>query len=345
LGELGGLTRALSAATDVQKLAVTVVGFVATLALIKFITQIAALGGTGTTSRPGSSGFGGFGGTPSNVGDAILGSLLAGLLAAVIWWVGSSLTLGTVARMCVAELSDGRPIPWRSAVGYAARHIDGFLLGPLVFGLLLLLLTVAEILILLIGRIPFLGELLIGVAFLPLLLLNLLGMLTLIFGWFLLFPAVAVEGASAINAGLHVIGLIRRNPLRVVVQLWTTFLMAFVVTLILGGFMVATFAITVTLTSVGLGDKASQIMAGLLPFGNVISSFLGQGQPPFTIGIAQFLVSISIAAFATGLLAIPAVFVIASCCDVYLAGAERRRAAETQEAPVLQPALVPEAGV
>jgi hypothetical protein len=136
LGELGGLTRALSAATDVQKLAVTVVGFVATLALIKFITQIAALGGTGTTSRPGSSGFGGFGGTPSNVGDAILGSLLAGLLAAVIWWVGSSLTLGTVARMCVAELSDGRPIPWRSAVGYAARHIDGFLLGPLVFGLL-----------------------------------------------------------------------------------------------------------------------------------------------------------------------------------------------------------------
>jgi hypothetical protein len=341
--EFASIGAALSTATDIQKLAVMVVGLVVTSTIAGFVQGLGSPAG-GSANPFGASASGIGPGGPGLQG-AVIGIVLGLLLAAVIWWIGSSLTIGTVTRMCMRQLATGNPESWRSALTYAARHIDGFLLGPLVFGVMLLLLVIAEIIVLLVGRIPFLGELVIAVAFLPLLVLNLVGGVLLIFGWFMLFPVVAAEGASAISAALRVMGVIRRDPLRVTIQLSSALFMAFIVTLVLGAFMVMSIATTLGLSYIGVGaDKTSQIWLGLVPFASVVTSFLG-GNQPFTIEIARFVTGVAFKAFVAGLLALPSVFLIASGCGVYLAGAHVPQLEEVRPVPAGQPVLVPDAAV
>jgi hypothetical protein len=249
--------------------------------------------------------------------------------------------------MCLEHLATGVTISWREALTYATRHIDGFLFGPLVFGVLLLLLGVIEVLVLFIGRIPFLGELIIAVAFLPLLLLNVLATITLLFGGWLLFAVVASEGASAISGPLRVFELVRRDPVRIVVQTCIAFFISGLAVFILGFLLSLSFGITAVLSGVGLGwDKASQILGGFMgPFASVLGpAGFGAARPPITIGIAHFLLQIAITAFVGILWALPTVFLYSSACAVYLAGVPERLGVRTvaptmsESGPIGEPA-------
>ena len=93
----------------------------------------------------------GFASPASNVGNAIVAIIFAWLLAGLVYWIGSSLTIGTVTRMCVTQLASGSTTSWRDALRYALAHVGGFLFGPLVFGLMLLVLLIAEMIVLFVG--------------------------------------------------------------------------------------------------------------------------------------------------------------------------------------------------
>jgi hypothetical protein len=335
VGDFGFLMKALGVASDVRKLGVTVVGFVVTVTLANLLIGLNSVGGASSSVPPNA-----FRPAPDLTSN-IASTGLTALLALVVWWVGSSLTIATVTRMSVGQLSgdENQARNWRTALDYVTAHLDGFLLGPLVFGLILLALFIVELLVLFIGRIPYLGELLIGLAFLPLLLINLFGVIAVVFGWFLLFPVVAVDGLGPIAASTRVLEFIRGDPIRIVLQLVIAFFVAFLVTAILSMFVFTSLAITVALAAVGLGDKSAQIVASMIPFVGQLAGFFGIGPPPFTIVIARFLITLAIDIFWWGFLALPLVFVIASCSALYLAGTQPPRRLE----PFGEPAPMPPA--
>jgi hypothetical protein len=323
-GDFGILVTALSVAVDLKKIAVTVLGQVATWALTLFFFSIGSQAGAG-------------------------GAAVGGLIALIILWVGLSLTFGTVNKMCIDELASGIKVTWRSALQYATSNLTGFLFGPLVFGVLLLLLGAVEVIVLFIGRIPFVGELIISLAFLPLLLVNVLAAVTLLFGGWLLFPVIAAEGASPLAAPLRVFELVRREPVRIVIQTCVALFMSLVATVILSILLWFSFSVTLLLSGIGLGpEKTAQIVGlGSLfgPFGLTGSSAFGLVQQlPFTIGIARFLLAIGFSAFIGVLWAVPTVFLIASGCAVYLASVRDEQAIPVVEAvppqvgPLVDPA-------
>jgi hypothetical protein len=332
VGDFGILMRALSVASDVRKLGVTLVGFVVTVMLASILVGLGSGGAAGppNTFRPG----------PNPVASG-----LTALLALLVWWVGSSLTIATVTRMCVSQLTGdqtGESVSWRKALDYVTGHLAGFLFGPLVFGVILLLLIVAEIVVLFVGRIPYLGELLIGIAFLPLLLINLFAAIAVVFGWFLLFPVVAVDGSGPVAASTRVLQFIRSDPIRIVLQLLIAFFVAFLVSIILASLVFTTFSVTLGLAALGLGpEKSAQLVAGVFPFVSQLAGPFGLAPAPFTISIAQFLITLASYIFLWGFLALPLVFVIASCCAVYLAGGVEPQALEPMAEPTPMPPLEP----
>jgi len=341
LSDLGVLTAALSAASDLRKLAVVVIGFFATIAAITLFSGLASLGArTAVGTTPGFR-------PAQDLASTIVGFLLSVVLTLVAVWIGGCLTIGTVTRMCVDQ--EPGSDSWRRALGYVMGHLSGFLFGPLVFWIMLWLLAIAELIVLQLAKIPFLGELLFGVATLPILVINLLLVIAWTFGWFLIFPAVAIDGANAISAGIRVLRFIRRDPVRIVLQLWTAFFLAFLVTLILSGIVVFALLISTVFAAGGLGDKFGQLLGQSVPaiplLGPVGLAALTPPPAPFTIGIARFLVQISAGAFLSGFVALPLVFVIASATALYASGARRALAVATPEVPLAPPVLAPDAVV
>jgi hypothetical protein len=139
-------------------------------------------------------------------------SLLALFSLAVLAFTGAS-----IARLSALELAGIERAPLMDVFVFAARRLWVFVKTPLVPFLILLGIGLAMALVALLGAIPFIGPILIGILFfaflgvafvLMLLLLGILG------GFNLLYPTIAVEGADSFDAMSRSFAYVYARPWR-----------------------------------------------------------------------------------------------------------------------------------
>ncbi|MCL5961598.1 MAG: hypothetical protein M1358_20180 [Chloroflexi bacterium] len=245
------------------------------------------------------------------------------LLGLLILWVGLTITYGLVVKMSHEHLTAGSAMQWRAALSYVLAHLNGFLLGPIVFGIALFLVLAVEVVVLLLGRIPFLGEIVASLLFLPVMALNFGALVAVLFGSWLLFPVVAAEGAGGVRATMRVIELVRRRPAQVMMYGIVALLLGAVAMTVLFFLLILSLALTTGVSGVGLGaEKMAQIMdlgllSGIIPGAGTMPFFRFQA-PPFTIQFARFIFSLALAGFTALVYAFPLVFLLANSCSVYL---------------------------
>jgi hypothetical protein len=233
--------------------------------------------------------------------------------------------MGTTTRLILPELSDGRRVPIREALSYGARHLATFALSPLALLLGVGLVLLLEVAFLFVGRIDYLGELIVSLAFLPLVVLNLFVLLVASFGVMLTFPLVADQGGGIGATLVSVLKIVRRAPGRLVIYMTVAGLAAFLFLMFWAYLVVGSLYVTLGFLAVGMGSKLAILAAGV-PFD--LGLFPGlSSQPwgwllgaeqPATFGVARFVLAISLLVLVLAVMILPQVFYLASTCAAYI---------------------------
>ncbi|GAB4506527.1 MAG: hypothetical protein Kow00123_06650 [Anaerolineales bacterium] len=309
-----GLTlilKAIDVSLDVQKLLAAVAGLAATLGVAAFL---AFLG-----SRTGAAGL-----------------FLFTLLAFIAVWVGLSLLYGMITRMSYLHLTRGQAGSWQEALGYALGHWASLMFTGLVMALAVLGVFLVEVIALLLGRIPYLGELLASLAFLPLTLLNAFALLVVIVGAWLIYPIIAAEGTGVVATIQRVVGLVRKSPGQIVAYIAIAAIVVGFASWVIFGLGYGGALLTAGATVIGAGSRLGQIFGGSWPGMGMYGMPYGFGgmpyrvSVPFTMQLAQLIYAVGIAALVAILVAFPAVFVMSAATATYLTVAESE-AAPAQE--------------
>ncbi len=137
-------------------------------------------------------------------------------VAGLFVWVLASLVQGTIAKMSYDDLNRRHGGGLSGALGYTARRLHILLFAPLVLTIGIVLVLVVEGLLLLIGRIPNVGELWVSLLFLPLVLLNLFVILLSYLGVWLIPAVVAGEPGGFFDTLRRVLQAVRRAPGRLI---------------------------------------------------------------------------------------------------------------------------------
>lgn len=288
---------------------------------------------------------------------AILGAIATVIVGGVFIWIGNQLArdtgilamlfylvglIGAVATMAVfsgaitrISYGDliGQPMHRISeALSLSLGRLPTLLLSPLLIVLGVAVAVLIEALTLLIGRIPILGELIVSIAFVPLVLFNAFLLIVVAVSVWLIFPIAIAENAGVIQAIQRTIELVRRAPGRIMLYLIMSALLSILVVAGAGLLLVSAYSLTLTLTVSSMSfERAMQMglsnFAFLLgPFGNLNSLFYYSGfgrfayeAPPITMNIAALLLILGTAILWFGLVfALPNVFNLTASCAVYL---------------------------
>ena len=289
---------------------------------------------------------------------AILGAIATVIVGGVFVWIGNQLArdtgilallfyltglIGAVATMAVfsgaitrISYGDlvGQPVQRISeALSLSLGRLPTLLLSPLLIVLGVAVAALIEALALLIGRIPILGELIVSIAFVPLVLFNAFLPIVVAVSVWLIFPIAIAENAGVIQAIQRTIELIRRAPGRIMLYLIMSALLSILVVVGAGLLLVSAYSMTLTLTVSSMSfERAMQMgLSNLVfllgPFGNLNSLFYYYGSfgrfayeaPPITMNIAALLLILGTAVLWFGLVfALPNVFNLTASCAVYL---------------------------
>ncbi len=160
----------------------------------------------------GGANLGGLGGSFSIIPTFIDWKLaLFNILTLLLFAIGYAIIFGTVVKMCVDEMDSGRKTTWQSALGYVFGHLAAFVLAPLVLAIFYLLVVLVEELVgLLLGHIPVLSPILGYILFIPLIIFNVILVVSVYATAFLMFPAASREGGDPISVVQRGYGLARR---------------------------------------------------------------------------------------------------------------------------------------
>lgn len=299
------LFRALDVALDRRKLALTTLGFlVVGIVGALFFWILAQVG----------------------LDSAIVGAAI-GLVGAILLWCILTFVTATLTRLIFQELSEGTRGNVRQALQYASQHFLTFLLSPLVLVIGLVLVLAVESIFLLVGRVEYVGELVVSLAFLPLVALNLGVILVAVFGTALTYPIVADRGGGIRDTISCVLALVRRAPGRLVAYMVLTGLTSLLMFIPVFYLISAALYTTSALTRLGMDpNKFSVVVSGLpLDIGNLIPALafgsFGRswlGEPPVTYSIARYLLGLSLLGLVMVVLALPQMFYLTSMCAVYL---------------------------
>jgi hypothetical protein len=286
------------------------------------------------------------------VSDEVAVSVIFFILGALGAWVLYALFSGAIARMSWQDLNQGHRPKASEALAYSWSHILSFLFTPLALLILALLIIVVEVLLLLLGRIPYLGELLVSLAFLPLVVINILLLIGIATGMWLIFPIIAARGSSVIETLERVVAIVRRSPMRLVTYFVLASIIVIFTLIVLWSLVGAGRFLTLRAMNAGVGEESmSQIASsnafgalampgaaitsvpsmlfgeviGLLPepLGDLLGSqdFFGFGpleEPRFTMDIAGFIMGLSTVALFAGLIYVfPWVFTLSVSCSIY----------------------------
>jgi hypothetical protein len=121
------------------------------------------------------------------------------LFCLAVWGIAG----GAICRLIALHATRDEKIPWKEAFSFATKKFASFFTAPLMPILFILGCCVPLLLIGLVGAIPFLGELVVGIGFVLVLLISFaLAMLIIggIGGLGMLYPTIAVEGSDTFDA-------------------------------------------------------------------------------------------------------------------------------------------------
>lgn len=147
--------------------------------------------------------------TKSTVGVTI-GLVLGGIL----FWALSMLALGVSTHLTDREMVEGRRFKIADSIKFVMAHPMTVLGTPLIFVAVFLILSVGVTVISLIGRIPYAGPLVYGLAFGGNLVMSLLAVLVCVMFGLLAFsylPAVVREGLGAVAGAKRMLNMVRSN--------------------------------------------------------------------------------------------------------------------------------------
>ncbi|MBC8264426.1 MAG: zinc ribbon domain-containing protein [Anaerolineales bacterium] len=293
------LLKAFDISFDWRKLGFTILGLVATFVAASPFLWIAA-----------------------EVDNTAIGAIFMLVMLAVVW-VLFTLVTGTVSKLSYENMR-GQRMGVMDALSFATRHIFSLCLSPMVLWIGIGVVMLVELVLLLLGRIPVLGEIWASLLFLPLFVLNLfLIMLGFLGSW--LSPFVVVgEETGVLDTLSQVANIVRRAPGRIVTYLGMTLFLIIVAVWPLILLIYGAFGLTGGLTLIGLGDeKVSQILlAGgsrflrdLLPPG-LFYGFGMEGGVSFTL--AAWIYSFSLLIIAAAVYAFLVVFPLSCGCAIYI---------------------------
>lgn len=261
------------------------------------------------------------------LGENLIFGLLFIVLGGVAAWLAYTLTLGALTRMSYVELTGRSPLSIREALRYATPRWPQFAVTPLALLAILVVIGLAEVVVMLVGRIDVLGELLVSLLFLPAFVLNLFLVVAWVFGQSLVFPIIVDRGTGISGTLTRLFRLLRAAPGRVILFLGTASVVVGIVTIILWGLVTLTFTFTFQAVVAGLGAaKFSAVMAsgfgGLLDLIPGLDLFTEFGR--FLMGdkatyvIAGRLLQFGAAIALTCALAFPLVLQTSLACAAYL---------------------------
>ena len=145
----------------------------------------------------------------------VLFLIVAGVLL-LAWW---SIFAGAISRIAAVEFAKDERIDLRESIAFTAKKFWSYLFSPIVPLIGIVLFMVCNNFGGLIGRIPHLGPILVGLG-LPLALLAgfILTLLTigLVFGLPLMFPTISAEGTDAFDAISRAYSYVYSRPLSLI---------------------------------------------------------------------------------------------------------------------------------
>lgn len=292
------ILKAIDVSLDVRKLGVAVAGLAATLGAAAFLWFLG-----------------------SRTGDA--GLVLFALLAAIVLWIGMSLVYGTVTRLSYLHLTRGDPGAWRDALGYALNHLASLMFTGLVLALAVLGMFMVEAILLLFGRIPYLGEIVASAAFLPLTLINAFVLLVMTVGSWLIYPTIAAEGSGVVGTIRRVVDILRQSPGQVVAYIAIAMIAVGFASWIIFGLGYGGAALTAMATMIGAGSRIGRIFGTWPGMGGYMPPYMGWTpyravSLPFTMYLAQLIYAISLAGLVAIVAAFPVVFLMSAATATYL---------------------------
>ncbi len=300
-----GLTlilKAIDVSLDWRKLIVAVAGLAATLGAGAFLMFLG--------SRTGAAGL-----------------FLFTLLGFIVLWVGLSLVYGMLTRMSYLHLTRGDAGSWQEALGYAVAHWASLVFTGLVMGLALLGIFLVEVIVLLLGRIPYLGELIASLAFVPLTLLNAFALLVVVVGSWLIYPIIAAEGTGVAGTIQRVVALVRRSPGQVVAYVAIAMIAVLFASWIIFAIGYGGVALTAVATLMGAGSRLGRLFGGITP-GMGMSPYGFGAMPyratslPFTMQLAGLIYAVGLAVLAAIWMAFPVLFLMSAATATYLSVSE-----------------------
>jgi hypothetical protein len=137
------------------------------------------------------------------------------LFCLAVWAIAG----GAICRLVALHATRDEKIPWKEAVSFASKKFVSFFTAPLMPIIFILGCCIPLLLIGLIGAIPFLGELIVGIGFVLVLLISFaLAMLIIggIGGLGMLYPTIAVEGSDTFDAFSRSYSYVYGRPWRMI---------------------------------------------------------------------------------------------------------------------------------
>lgn len=265
------------------------------------------------------------------IGLLIAGNLLTDSLplaiafavaSVVIVWIIISLTMGCITKMSHASLTGRPPVTIREALSFGWRRLPELTLTPVACLVIVAAIGLAETLVMLLGRIDYIGEVVVSLLFLPALVLNLFLITLVSFGVSLIAPTIVDRGRGVIGTLQYVFALMRRVPGQAALYLSLASLLTGLITWIIWGIVALALAVTMQMLLAGVGlNKLSNIALNWLPIPNPWSGaslFSGFGARRFTYDIASFVLQLGILGTIALALAFPFVLQANLACAVYL---------------------------
>jgi hypothetical protein len=137
------------------------------------------------------------------------------LFCLAVWAIAG----GAICRLVALHATRDEKIPWKEAISFASKKFISFFSAPLMPIIFILGCCVPLLLIGLVGAIPFLGELIVGIGFILVLLISFaLAMLIIggIGGLGMLYPTIAVEGSDTFDAFSRSYSYVYGRPWRMI---------------------------------------------------------------------------------------------------------------------------------
>jgi len=240
----------------------------------------------------------------------------------VIVWLTLSLATGCITKMSHASLTGLPPVTIREALNFGWRRLPELAFTPVACLAIVAAIGLAETVVMLVGRIDYIGEVIVSLLFLPALALNLFLIVLVSFGVALIAPTIVDRGRGVMGTLQHVLALMRRIPGQAALYLSLSWLLTGLITWIIWGVVALALAVTMQMLLAGVGlNKASNIALNWLPIPNlwggsgILSGFAGRR---FTYDIASFVLQLGVLGTIALALAFPFVLQVNLACAVYL---------------------------